>query len=210
MRKILSLAISILCLVSLNAQTFEGTIEMTYFEGKDELQTFKWFLSDEKIAMETEMEKDGKSYLSKFFPNLTTATLTVTSVTPSGNFIYETPASKIEGENVVVTEIQQTGEFQKIAGYNCEKYVMLSENYKIESWIASDIDVQLWRFADFFKSFYELQAFKKEKKTGFILASTVWDFSGNSVFALKVGKVNPEPVDQSVFEIPEGFSEIKK
>ena len=111
----------------------------------------------------------------------------------------EEPTKKIESKY----EVKATGEKKEIAGYNCQKFIVITTSEQTEVWITKDIDITryLASFKDFYKDLGLEEAISKAmlKIKGFPMATK----SKNMI--QEVLKVSEQKLSEKVFSLPKGL-----
>jgi hypothetical protein len=123
-------------------------------------------------------------------------------------------------------EINKTGEEQEINGYHCTKMVvqiaMMGTTTTMEMWLTKDIELDS-AVTDFQKNSYEkfkdipnlvgaYEALKSVSDEGYFPIKTVTQTKtpmGTMTTTQTVTKVETGDLDESLFEIPEGYKEMK-
>ncbi len=88
---------------------------------------------------------------------------------------------------------KKTGETKKISGYNCQKYVMASENLEGEFWFTKDVNLKI---PDFSKAFLSVSKSSNQKvpsidpsESGFLIEMKAKDKSNGSVTQMTVKEI---------------------
>jgi hypothetical protein len=123
-------------------------------------------------------------------------------------------------------EIERTEEKQEINGYNCQKAIakitMMGTTTVMEMWQTKDIELDS-AFTDFQKNSYEkfkdiphlagtYEAFKSLSEGGYFPVRTVTQTKtpmGTTTMTETLTKIETGDLDEALFEIPEGYTEMK-
>lgn len=103
--------------------------------------------------------------------------------------------------------IKETSERKKIAGYNCQKFIVVTSNEEREVWITKDIDFTKYigGFKDFYKDLGLERVLSKAmfKMKGFPMLTKSEDM------AYEVVKVSEQKLGEKVFSLPKGLKKIE-
>lgn len=103
--------------------------------------------------------------------------------------------------------IKETSERKKIAGYNCQKFIVITSNEEREVWITKDIDFTKYiaGFKDFYKDLGLEKVLSKAmfKMKGFPMVTKSEDMT------YEVVKVSEQNLGEKVFSLPKGLEKIE-
>lgn len=160
----------------------------TQYEGRNVSSLFYTDIAGENIKM---LEENPANQKKIFY------TLNINSIKPDAKFDYK------RGRATVLNETKN------IAGINCKRVEFKTDKFTCEFWIAESLpDVKSW--ARFFQSYPELNAIAEAGISGFPLASTVKDLSGNTLVSFEATEVKPTHFNASDFTVPADYIDASK
>lgn len=162
--------------------TSKQSNEMTYWFGADEAVFAIAPGHDTNTLIVYDMEQDAMVMFSQKERNV--------QVMPFSMFgaIYDNSSD----DEIEVT-FKKTGETKKISGYNCQKYVMISENLEGEFWFTKEVKLPM---PDFSKAFLSVSKSSNQNipnidpnEHGFMLEMKATDTSTNAVTQMTVKEI---------------------
>lgn len=211
-----SLLIFCAAIISLgNLFAFEGVVTVNYVseETGNLPMEMKWYMDGEKLLVEILTEVEGEQETLFILPNLGSGMLYMYNENPAENgknFYTEVPVSGIEGGADIAFNAQKTGRTNEVAGMNCQHITANGEGLDVNMWYAPEIDFPLFKYADFFKTNYELPVLKALNINVFPMEARTEDAYGDPVSAFKVIAVEEGEVEDSLFSLPAGYVESSK
>ncbi|MFN8310145.1 MAG: DUF4412 domain-containing protein [Chitinophagales bacterium] len=202
MKTIFSIA---LIAISLGASAFDGTIkqQVKNYNGSGNTFDYTWYFSSKGLRFDLEFNgKDGKTN-TVFLTDALVSKIQMYTIDgkASEKHIFDIETSKASADVQIITS-RATGEKKVISGYNCEKYEIVTNTTKIESWITKDIAVDWTNYQNLFRNSPEVLMMAREGIKGFSLESN----SANGQNAISLTKVIAGSPAESVFSIPAGYT----
>lgn len=204
----LALALAVLSLPALRAQSFEGVIEFTKTTGPV-VTNYKYYVKGDRIRIE---EISSRSEVQGIML-VDTRDRTVTAISPERKLYMDVPNMRLPKE--VETQVQKFPDMKEIAGYKCEKWVVKSakEDRQITYWVAAD------EF-NFFIPLLETLNRKDEQAVFFLqikdakgvfpMLGVEQKMDGAEVSRLEVVRVTKGVQKPALFEIPAGFNKFER
>ena len=187
----------------LRAQKFEGTVEFSVTTDERAVP-MTYMIKGDNIRMEMEGRPGMKAVI--LFNVKDKKTITIIE----GMKMYmESPVPQAADSAAPKVEFKKTGKSQKILGYDCEEYLITSENHETSVWVTDKLgSFELYKMGGG-RQRAAVDAWQKEigSKGGFpLLAVTKTD--GKDVATMKVTKIEKKSLDESLFKIPEGYQKM--
>lgn len=203
-----ALLIGIISFGSLYA--FEGEVELTYsmYNNSAVDMTCIWKIKDEQVAFDMIFAANDGVHHTTFIPTKVDNTAVLFSDQPvnDGNYVYSvlnasTIARVYKGE----VEVSKTEETQEISGFDCQKIIVKYDGRTTETWIATEIDIALYEYNNFFKDMMEVQGLAQLQMKGFPLSSVTMDAAGNVMTSYTPNSINEKEIEDAAYEIPSGY-----
>jgi hypothetical protein len=209
MKKLLILA-AFLTVNLLGYTQFNGSIHFT--KTKDGVKSeFIYYVKDDRVRIE---EKDSQGNVKGIMlVDLTKET--VTAISPQRK-LYMDATNKRE-QPVVKPKIEKTKNTKTIAGYECEQWNAYypQEDAEVTYWVTTD------RSFDFFDDLLRVLNRKDRIARYFLTAKDIEGrftmegiekslTDGSEKMRLTVTSVKKENLDNSLFEVPEGYQKFEK
>lgn len=187
---------------TLAAQPFEGTIEFTKTTGPV-VTMYKYYVHGDHVRIE-EVSDKGVVQGIMLIDNRDN---TVTAISPDRKLYMDVPNMRLP--NDVGVEIKKTTEMKQIAGYKCEKWVVIGQRDDriLEYWVAAD------EF-DFFIPLLKTLNRKDEQAVYFLeipgakgvfpMMGMETKMDGTEISRLEVTRVERMPNKLAMFEILKG------
>ena len=196
----LKLIIFPLCLIVINAFGFEGSIKQTVknYNGTGTTVNMTWYLGPQNCRVD--MAAAGKDVNSNSVLILDPASKTLKTYEANGagqKLYFQVDASGISG-NMSLISVNMTQESKQIAGFKCEKWVVVTSAGVYNVWITKDIDFDWSAYKDFFKTSVEVQALATQGVKGFAMLTEPVNGSNAS----SVETVSAHAVAANMFTVP--------
>lgn len=164
----LIIAICLLSLCTIQAQTFEGKIALTYQSEKGEMD-FTYFFRQDVSAADLAFQAQGAPYQMRFIYPQKSPTVLLKSDSPGGKFKYEMPLHAFEGNHFAYAHIPLTAttDSLSIQGYMCKKHIGNDGSFWVEMWVAPQINADFTGFNRFLKEDVAVQLMQFNKLKGF-------------------------------------------
>jgi hypothetical protein len=204
-----NIAIILFLAWSFNANAFEGIIKVKYVsqETGDLPMSMNWFIGGDKVLLEIVTIVEGEEERLFLLPNPSENKLYLFNDNPAENgklFYTEVGVEAIKGNELNFSG-RKTGRQKEIDSRNCTEVTAEGDGLQLEMWVDPSIDIQLYRFADFFKTNYEIPALASIEMTGFPILSRVKDNYGENVALFEVESIEEVSIDDSKFSLPAGY-----
>ena len=194
----------LLTIMSFSARAFEGVI--TWKETKRNISmTKKMFVKGDMVRIET--YKPGSETELKGIKIVDMAKGTVTALIPSRELYFEVQP-KEGGHDKEVTG-KATGKTSKILGYDCKEFIASSPNGNSVTFQIADGDfaffsklIQTMGKADASDVFFE----KLDQKDAMPLKAEQKNAAGTVLFTREAKKIEKIALEDSLFQIPDGYS----
>lgn len=208
-KSLLRLLVSaLLAPVSLLAASFEGKIDLTLTTGRNQTRPMTYAIKDGKLRIEMPGQRGMGGVIIDPVKRESTVLMTeqkmyMVSTMPEPD---ATTAGKT-GD----TQLEKTGEKEKILGYEAEKYIATHDGTKTELWLAEGLGAfasfsnpgpmgrgaktqtgQAWEKALAGKDLFPLRVVSKDK-------------TGGETFRMEVTAINKESLDDSLFTPPADY-----
>ena len=190
------------------AQSFEGVIEFTKTTGPI-VTTYKYIVKGDHIRIE---EIGAQGEIQGVFL-VDTRDRSVRALSPERKLYMDVPNLRLPKD--VNVQVKKTTEMQTINGYQCEKWIVSSdeEDRIIEYWVASD------EF-DFFIPLLETLN-RKDKLSVFFLQipdaigvftmlGVETKLDGTEVTKLEVNRIDRTANETAIFEIPPNYNKFER
>lgn len=160
----------------------------TQYEGRNVSSFFYTDAAGSSIKM---LEENPANQKKIFY------TININSLKPDARFDYKRGRANVLNET------------KTIAGISCKKVEYTTDKFTCEFWLAESLpDVKSW--SRFFQSYPELNAIAEAGLSGFPLASTVKDLSGNLLVSFDATEVKPTQFSASDFTVPSDYIDASK
>jgi len=218
MKKQIIIAIICIFSISIYSQNFEGNIKfkMTSSEGsiiaeylvKDEFYKMKIIDFKNASGKSTEdMNMENNEIIFDTKNNM------MYIIMPSQKMYMEMDLKNIPNEKTSSAvkktkfDVKKTGEKKKILGYDCEKFIITTEEGIIETWITKDIN---FIFQNMDKMFQSGQSFDFEKYSKDLGYPMTMKFVGKdkTTVELETIEITKKKLDKSLFLIPKGYQKF--
>jgi hypothetical protein len=198
MKRLAILTALVLAVTPLGAEIFEGKIVYELQTPRREAQPFKMYLAHYKSRME--MEAAGH----KSVMILDAKTRTMSILMPERKtYMVETLKSGASDTTAAHGTLRKTGNHQIVAGYPTEEWIYETEKSKTSLWLTDRLGRGLFA-QDMGSRGPEIPLELKDKD---VLALKI---VGSNGFRLEAKKVEPGPMDQDLFKIPDGYSQAEE
>lgn len=209
-----NIAIILFLALTFNASAFEGIIKVKYVsqETGDLPMSMNWFLDGDKVLLEIVTEVEGKEERLYLLPNTAENKLYLFNDNPAENgklFYTEVGVEAIQGNEMNFSG-RKTGRQKEIDSRNCTEVTAEGDGVQLQMWVDPSIDIMLYRYADFFKTNYEIPALASIEMSGFPISSGVKDNYGENVALFEVESIEEVSIDDSKFSVPAGYVESSK
>ena len=201
MKKLLGALLFFLAsLTIVNAQNFEGTVEMEQISATGTTYKITWFIKKDKIAYEIKTGADNGSLKMRFVPQPKQNTMLMIVNSQEGNSKREISTRDISSDiDMSKAEVKENG--TKTHADFGELTILLintpEANTEVE--VVKSIDVDLSKYASYLKNEYGIHALIQTKQIGFPLNSITKDKNGKLISQTKVISIKPGPVSEEYF-----------
>ncbi|MFN0202424.1 MAG: DUF4412 domain-containing protein [Bacteroidia bacterium] len=193
-------------LISLSfAQHFAGTIHAK-LQNNGGTSELRYHLAAEKVALEMRFQAvQGDYSLSFAYPYQDEAHLLAKTDKSGEKSAMILPLTSLGAKLRTPSDYRLVAQNEKkiIAGFECEKYQLLTNDFLIEAWICPKITPNLEKMAILFKDEHIIQAMNAVKVQGFPLESVVKTTNGAFVQSQTVSLVVENQENNPVFELGE-------
>lgn len=194
--------------LTVQAQSFEGTIEFTKTTGPV-VTNYKYYVKGEHIRIE-EISSRGEI---QGIMLVDTRDKTVTALSPDRKLYMDVPNIRLPKD--VKVDVKKTGEMKEMAGYKCEKWVVKSpsEDRQMTYWMAQDaFDFFIPMLMTLNRKDEQAVFFLKldEAKGMFPMLGIEQKTDGSEVSRLQVTKVVKAAQKPVLFEIPAGYNKFER
>lgn len=190
-----------MCAIGLQAQNFEGIIEMRQETAAGVTYDITWYIKNDRIAYEIVPHSGEKSLKMRFVPQPEQNSMLMIINSPEGNtkkeILPHDISSDIDMSNSTVSEIGTRN------SENFGEVKVLSVNTPTTSTeveVTTAININLAKYASLIKNEYGIQALIKTNRKGFPLNSVTKDSSGKVVSKTNVSSVNRTSVSEEYFQ----------
>lgn len=196
----LSIGFFFLILFSVNAQNFEGIVEMRQVNADGSTHDLTWYIKKDKIAFEIKTNSQSGAMKMRFVPQPKQNSMLMVITNPQGESKNEIATRDISTDiDMTKSEVKENG--SKASEYGELSLLIISTpNSVTETEVVKSIDVDLSKYASFLKNDYAVQALIKTKQIGFPLNSITKDKNGNLISKTTVVSVRKLPVSESYFK----------
>ena len=216
LKQLILLPFCLLLSTCLMAQGFEGVVTAEHYNASaDSRSQIKWELAPGKVALTMIMKGEQGEYTTTFIARKGSNKLHVLSATPNGKKLHHpipvqeiTPTKNFPDASSF--EVREQDQSKTIAGYNCTKVAAQSPESKTIAWVAKGIDFPFYKYAEFFKSDYNLAILSQLQIKGIPLQSVTTSNRGLIIESVEVQKVQEKSLAPSVFEVPNGYKTVDK
>ncbi|RMG82765.1 MAG: DUF4412 domain-containing protein [Bacteroidetes bacterium] len=209
MKKLLTLIVLSVCVLSIYAQ-FNGTIHFKKIKDGVESE-FTYYVKDDKVRVE---EKDSQGNVKGIMlVDLTKES--VIAISPQRKLYMDATNKRVQ--QPVKPKIEKTKNHKKIAGYDCVQWNAYypQEDAEITYWVTED------RSFDFFDDLLRVLNRKDKIARYFLTAKDIEGCftmegieksltDGSEKMKLTVTSVKKEDLDDSLFEVPDGYQKFEK
>jgi hypothetical protein len=187
---------------------FEGVIEFDRKAGSSQMK-YKYFIKDDKIRIE-DYGSDGT--LQGIMLVNTTANKVI-GLSPDRKLYMDVPNNRIPKD--VAVEVKKTGNTKDIQGYKCSeiKVTCKDESRVITYWVGGDNFTFLLPMLKTMNRMDKTSVyFLKIPDVGnvFPMIGEEKKLDGTLLSLLKVTSIKEQTLDNSLFEIPKGYSKFEK
>lgn len=194
--------------LSVQAQSFEGTIEFTKTTGPV-VTNYKYYVKGDHVRIE-ELSARGAVQGIMLVDN---RDRTVTALSPDRKLYMDVPNMRLPKE--FKAEVKKTGEMKDMAGYKVEKWTVKgpAEDRLLTYWVAADA-------FDFFIPMLETLNRKDEQALFFLkidnakgvfpMLGVEQKLDGSEVSRLEVTKIDRGAQKADLFEIPAGYTKFER
>lgn len=209
MKRLALITIGLLTIPAI-ASAFEGVVSTTYVseETGNLPMEMIWFMDGENLLLEVKMEVDGKTESLFMLPNLSSGALYMYSETPAENgknFYTEVSAEDISGGSDATFSSRLGSQKKVINERECIALSSTGDQMVIKMWLDKSVDFPLYKFADFFKTNYDIPALKAISQVGFPMESVTKDHYGNTIALFQVTEVEEKSLEDQMFQLPQGY-----
>ena len=188
----------------LQAQNFEGIIEMTQNSNGVNAQV-KWYIKKDKIACEVQAQTAQGPLTYRFIPQPEKGTILIITNGTSKMEVAAgeiTPSANVDTRNLQVEDLGPTTPTQSNPELQQLRRLMIRNNQQIETDFNYTplIDVPFHRYAAYFKDDYGIQALAQTKRDGFPVSSTTKDRSGKVIGSTRIDKITRMSLPDSHFK----------
>ena len=210
----LTLVFTITSLNFLFAQSFEGTIKCEYKHAiSGETIHLTYHVKAAQMALEMTFNSQRGPSRSKYIPDLKTGEMTMLTYgqNPEDNtyrIVQSNDITKPSSVGALLNTHKGDGE-KEVFDHNCEKIIISAPATKTVSWIATDLNIDLYKYAPYFKSDQSVAGLSQLQMTGFPMQSTIYDNKGLELISINVVSIEEKELDQAMFEVPAKFKEAR-
>lgn len=164
------------------------------------------FIKDSRMRIEVPLDGDNKAVS---IVNLNAREISILMPGQNMYMVMPVPAGGdvVEGSG---PRLVDTGETMEILGYDCTRYLLEDNIRAIEVWATKELGPYVGA-SDPMQRKGAKNAWETMLAGAglFPLRVTDRDSDGNLVFSLDVTEIDPSPLDEALFTIPEGYQEFK-
>jgi hypothetical protein len=184
----------------LNAQSFEGIVEMKQISADNVAHDLIWYIKKDKIAFEIRTKSDKGVTKMRFVPKPKQNSMLMITATPQGENKSEISSRDIANEiDMSRSEVKETGSKSSASYGDLSVLTVTTPNFVTETEISKSIDVDLAKYTSFLKNDYAVQALIKTKIIGFPVSSVTKDKTGRIISKCTVVSVKRTFVAENYF-----------
>jgi hypothetical protein len=184
----------------LNAQNFEGIVEMKQTSADGVAHDLTWYIKKDKIAFEIRTKSDRGVTKMRFVPKPKQNSMLMIVATPSGENKNEISAKDIVTEiDLSRSEVKENGVKNSSSYGDLSVLVLTTPSAVTETEVAKSIDVDLFKYAAFLKNDHAVQALIKTRQIGFPVNSVTKDKTGKIISKCSVTAVKRTVVAENYF-----------
>lgn len=200
------LFITVIALLSLSAQAFEGTFVAKYkqFNESGDKFDFHWTFKGNKCALKMEYTSKDIKTSTVFIPEVANRRFLTYMPSAADKLYYEIPLSSLVGDTPKF-QMQESAETKKILGMETKKFVFTSESQSCEVWVAQSVDIDWSPFTAFFKTAVDIQAMAANGIKGLPMEMILKDEKGVITQSYIVTSFNPQKVSDEMLAVPSGY-----
>jgi hypothetical protein len=185
----------------LSAQSFEGIIETKQVDANGLTNDISWYIKKDRIAFEIKGNNDKAPMKMRFIPQPKLNSMILVLSSPEGESKSEVHANDISSEiDMSRSEVKDNG-VRNIQEYGEVNVLIITTPTTItETEVSKMIDINLSKYAAFFKNDYALLALIKSGQTGFPLNSVTKDKNGKVLSRTILISIRKTSVSETFFK----------
>lgn len=188
------------CLTAINAQNFEGIVEMEQTSATGTTYKITWFIKKDKIAYEIKTGADAGATKMRFVPQPKQNTMLMIISSSEGNNKREISTRDISSDiDMSKAEVKENGTKSSPDFGELTLLLITTPDAVTEVEVVKSIDVDLSKYASYLKNEYGMQALIQSKQIGFPLNSVTKNKNGDLVSQTKVVSIKRVAVSEDYF-----------
>ncbi|MFN8276548.1 MAG: DUF4412 domain-containing protein [Chitinophagales bacterium] len=191
-------------LIAASLLAFNGMVkqEVKNYNGSGTTLEYTWYFNEKGCRVDIDINGQDGPVKTVFLANASVSSIKMYTVDQKSaeKHVFDIEPVKAPAE-VQLLSVRATGEKKTIAGYACEKYEIVTNTAKIETWITQAIAVDWSNYQNLFRSSPEILMMAREGIRGFALESTATNNQNTTTLV----KATTATQAASLFDVPADY-----
>lgn len=192
---------------------FQGEIQMsTSSSTTKENATMSWLLKDGKHAMNIQSTSGENKMTYGLIIDERKGQVWFLSDIQNSKAAYAIPYAQLQKNELNLplnSVVKDMGASEKIAGFDCQKYQIISSAYIVDCWVSNETGITHSDFPSFMSTGDLLGLLKLNKINGIPMKFEVKNTSDELVLGQSINKIIAKDIKNSQLEVPSDYTQNK-